>query len=167
MKRTLMCFAVVLAALTVQAQMSNKMSGGETAMSNPEQHWMAAGKIGNWDAVAPLLTANLAWLESDSTMHNRSQALAMIEGSKWEIKDICDVKLSPLVNIAIASSVRRGNGISAYENLKWWGDPMILDAVPQLTLGADHQPEPKKLCSCTSRPRHPKRNFPQCSFPCP
>ena len=159
MKRTQMYFAVVLAALTVQAQMSNKMSGGEKAISNLEQQWMAAGKIGNWDALAPLLTADLPRLESDSTMHNKSQALAMIEGSKWEINDICDVKVSPLVNTSIASGAWLGNGISVYENLNWLGDPMILDAVPQ--------PQPKKVCSCTSRPRHPKRNFPQCSFRCP
>jgi hypothetical protein len=162
-----MCFAVVLVALTVQAQMSNKMSGGEKAISNPEQHWMAAGKTGNWDAVAPLLTANLARLESDSTTHNKSQAPAMIEGSKWESNDICDVKVSPLANTAIASAAWRGNGISANENLKWWGDPMILDAVPQVTLGAVQQQKRNKVCSCTSRPKYPKKKISQCSFRCP
>jgi len=112
MKRMLVCFAVVLTAMAVQGQMSNNMSGGgvEKAIANLEQQWTAAGKMGNAAAVAPLLADRFVGLESDGTMQDKAQSLAMIKGSKWEINEISNVKVTAFGNTAIATGAWRGKG---------------------------------------------------------
>lgn len=111
MKRTLMCFTLVLMAMAVQAQMSDKMGGGvEKAIANLEQQWVAAGKMSNPDGVAPLLADNFTNMNSDGTMLNKAQTLAMTKGSKWETNEISDVKVSVFANTAIATGAWRGKG---------------------------------------------------------
>jgi len=93
MKRILAGFTLVLMALAVRAQMSDKMGGGvEKAIANMEQQWAAAGKISDADSVAPLLADNFTNLNSDGTMLNKARSLAQIRGSKWEINQISDVR---------------------------------------------------------------------------
>ena len=114
MKRMLMCFTLVLAALAVQAQMGDKMGGGvEKAVANLEQQWTAAGKMSNPDAVAPFLADNFTNLNSDGTVMNKTQTLAMVKGSKWEINEISDAKVTAFGNTAIATGAWRGKGTDA------------------------------------------------------
>jgi ketosteroid isomerase-like protein len=110
MKKMLMCFAVVLMALAVQAQMGG---GVEKAVAGLEQQWTAAGKMSNADGVAPLLADNFTNMNSDGTMMNKAQTLAMVKGSKWEINEIGDVKVTAFGNTAIATGTWRGKGTSA------------------------------------------------------
>ncbi len=107
MKRTLMCTAVVLMALAVQAQMSG---GVEKAIASLEQQWTAAGKASNADGVAPLLADNFVTLYSDGTMLNKSQTLEMTKKGTWEINEISDVKVIAFGNTAIATGAWRGKG---------------------------------------------------------
>lgn len=112
MKRILVCFAVVAMALAVQAQ-TNKMSGGvEKAVANLEQQWTADGKMSNADGVAPLLADNFTNLDSDGTMHNRTETLARIKASKWQVNEISDVKVTAFENTAIATGAWHGKGVS-------------------------------------------------------
>ncbi len=110
MKKILMGFTVVLMALAVQAQMGG---GVEKAVAGLEQQWTAAGKMSNADGVAPLLADNFTNLNSDGTMMNKAQTLAMVKGSKWEINEIGDVKVTAFGNTAIATGTWRGKGTSA------------------------------------------------------
>jgi len=107
----LMCFTLVLMAMAVQAQMGDKMGGGvEKAIAGLEQQWVAAGKMSNPDGVAPLLADNFANLNSDGTMMNKAQTLAMTKGAKWETNEISDVKVTAFGNTAIATGAWRGKG---------------------------------------------------------
>ena len=112
MKRMLVCFTLVLMAMAVQAQMSDKMAGGgvEKAIASMEQQWAAAGKASNPDAVAPLLADNFTNMNSDGTMANKAQTLAMTKGSKWETNEVSDIKVTAFGNTAIATGVWRGKG---------------------------------------------------------
>ena len=110
MKRMLVCFAVVLMALAVQAQMGKNTGSVETSIASMEHQWVAAAKAGNPDGVAPLLADGFIGLNSDGTAQNKSQALAMIKGSKWELNDISDVKVTAFGSTAIASGAWRGKG---------------------------------------------------------
>ena len=110
MKRMLVCFAVVLMALAVQAQMGKNTGSVETSIASMEQQWVAAAKASNPDGVAPLLADGFIGLNSDGTAQNKSQALAMIKGSKWELNDISDVKVTAFGSTAIASGAWRGKG---------------------------------------------------------
>ena len=130
MKRTLLCLTLVLMAVAVQAQMSNDMGGGvEKAIAKMEQQWVSGAKMGNPDAVAPLLADGFIGLNSDGTTQNKSQALAMIKGSKWETNDISDVKVTAFGNTAIATGAWQGKGMSgdgkAIDSHERWVDTWL------------------------------------------
>jgi len=111
MKKMLLCFTVVLTALAVQAQMGNTMgSGVEKAIAGMEQQWTVAGKMSNPDGIAPLLADNFINMNSDGSMRNKAQTLAMAKGSKWEINEISDVKVTTFGNTAIATGAWQGKG---------------------------------------------------------
>jgi hypothetical protein len=75
-KRILMCFILVMMSLAVQAQTSNKTSGGvEKAVAALEQQWVAAAKTGNIDFIAALVADNFSSLDSDGTTHNKAEYL--------------------------------------------------------------------------------------------
>jgi ketosteroid isomerase-like protein len=114
MKKMLMCFTLVLMAMTVRAQMSDKMGGGvEKAIAGLEQQWTAAGKMSNPDGVAPLLADNFISLEADGTMHNKAESLARTKASKWQINEISDVKVTTFGNTAVATGAWQGKGTGA------------------------------------------------------
>ena len=108
MKRMLMGFTVILMALAVQAQ----MGGVEKAIAGMEQQWAAAGKMSNADAIAPLLADNFTNLNSDGTMMNKTQTLAMVKGAKWDTNEISDVKVTTFGNTAIATGAWQGKGMT-------------------------------------------------------
>jgi ketosteroid isomerase-like protein len=90
-----------------------KGEGGNVArqaVEKLEQQWVAAGKMSNADGVAPLLADNFTNLNSDGTMANKAQTLAMTKGSKWETNEISDVKVTTFGNTAIATGAWRGKG---------------------------------------------------------
>ena len=111
MKRMLMCFIVVMMALAVQAQMSKNMgSSVEKSIAAMEQQWVAAVKASNPDGVAPLISDGFISMDSDGVTHNKVQYLASFKGSKWEVSEISDVKVTSFGNTAIATGAWRGKG---------------------------------------------------------
>jgi len=113
MKRALMCFALLLATLAVQGQKSEKTNGGaEITVANLEQQWVAAVKAGNFDSVAMLLPGNFTEMDSDGSMHDKAEYLGWIKGSKWEVNEISDVKVTAHGNTAVATGAWRGKGVT-------------------------------------------------------
>ncbi len=93
MKRILVFCVGALMALTIQAQTNDKKSEGvEKAIAGLEQQWVAASKVGNADAVAPLLADGYLETESDGSMNNKAQTLARMKAAKWETNEISNVK---------------------------------------------------------------------------
>jgi len=114
MKKMLLCFTLLLMAMAVQAQISGSTGGDvENAIAKLEQQWVAAGKMSDADAVAPLLADNFTNLNSDGTVLNKAKTLAQIKGSKWETNEISDVKVTAFGNTAIATGAWRGKGTGA------------------------------------------------------
>ncbi len=114
MKRILVFCVVALMALTIQAQTNDKKSEGvEKAIAGLEQQWAVAGKMGNADAVAPLLADGYLETESDGSVNNKAQTLARIKGAKWETNEITDVKVSVYGNTAIAIGGWNGKGVGS------------------------------------------------------
>jgi ketosteroid isomerase-like protein len=113
MKTMLMCFTLVLMTVAAQAQMGDKMAGVEKAVANLEQQWTSDAKASNADAVSALLADNFTNMDSDGTMHNKTETLARIKGSKWETNQISDVKVTVIGNTAIATGAWQGKGTSA------------------------------------------------------
>lgn len=78
-----------------------------------EQQWASAAKASDSAKVQPLLSEIFVELDSDGSMHNKSEALDSIKGAQWEISEISDVKVVVHGNLAIATGMWRGKGTSA------------------------------------------------------
>lgn len=108
MKKVLLCSVLIMAALTVQAQMGG---GAEKAIADMEHQWASAIKMGNPDAIAPMLAENFIQVNRDGSMRSKPQLLGTIKGSKWEINEISDVKvIMSGNNAAIATGTWQGKG---------------------------------------------------------
>jgi len=113
MKRALMCFFLLLATLAVQGQKSEKTNwGAQIAVANLEQQWVAAVKAGNFDFVATLLPDNFTEMDSDGSMHDKAEYLGWIKGSKCEVNEISDVKVTAHGNTAVATGAWRGKSLT-------------------------------------------------------
>ena len=113
MKRALMCSALLLATLAVQGQKSEKTNGGaEITVANLEQQWVAAVKAGNFDFVAMLLPDNCTEMDSDGSMHDKAEYMGWIKGSKWEVNEVSDLKVTAHGNTAVATGAWRGKGVT-------------------------------------------------------
>lgn len=108
MKRMLVVCTLLLMAVASQAQ--SKSGGVETAIASMEQQWAAGAKAGNADSVAPLLADNFINMDSDGTMHNKTESLARMKSAKWEMNQISDVKVTTFGNTAIATGAWQGKG---------------------------------------------------------
>ncbi|MGC2107987.1 MAG: nuclear transport factor 2 family protein [Candidatus Korobacteraceae bacterium] len=114
MKKLLVLFAVAFMALAVQAQMSDNMdSGVAKAITGMEQQWASSAKMGNMDAVAPMLADNFVNMDSDGMMYNKAQTLDRMKGSKWQMNEVSDVKVTVHGNTAIATGMWQGKGSMA------------------------------------------------------
>jgi hypothetical protein len=150
--KVLTCFAVVLTAVAVQAQINNSVSSGEKATANLYQPRTTAEKIRNTNELVPLLTDSVVSLDSLGNMHNRTQVPLPMMGCYL---DFTDVKVSVIGNVATGES--RDDAANGNEGFNPSSDPM--DAAPVA------KPQ-KRLCSCTSR-AHRRARFPLCSKRCP
>jgi ketosteroid isomerase-like protein len=82
----------------------------DKAIANMEQQWTAAAKMSNADGVSPLLADNFTNMNSDGTMRNKAETLANTKGSKWEVNEISDIKVTTFGNTAIATGAWQGKG---------------------------------------------------------
>lgn len=112
MKRTLACTLVAFLSLIVAAQAADKETAGATekAIAALEQKWIDAAKASNPDALAPMLSDKFIDTNSDGKVGGKKETLASIKGSKWEVTQIRNVKVTVFGNIAIASGDWHGNG---------------------------------------------------------
>jgi ketosteroid isomerase-like protein len=96
----------------VAAQAADKETAGaaEKAIAALEQKWIDAAKAGNPDALAPMLSDKFIDTNSDGKVGGKKETLAAIKGSKWEVTEISNVKVTVFGNTAIASGDWRGKG---------------------------------------------------------
>lgn len=128
MKRMLVVCTLLLMAVASQAQ-TNKNGGVDSAIASMEQQWATGAKSGNVDSVAPLLADNFINMDSDGTMHNKTESLARMKSAKWEMNQISDVKVTTFGNTAIATGGWQGKGTNsagkAIDAREMWVDTWV------------------------------------------
>lgn len=138
MKKLLMYFAVVLTAVAVQAQISNKMIGAKVATTNLDEPCKAAGSVNGSNEFAPLLINGFVSLDNIGTMYNGSEARLQFQTSQWQLA-YTDMNLHGFANFATGAS----------------------------SVSAAPAPQAQgRICSCTSHAHRPAR-FPLCTKRCP
>jgi ketosteroid isomerase-like protein len=119
MKKMLVCLVIAMAAIAVQAQTGEKMSGDrmgsgvEQSIAKMELQWASASKMGNMDEIAPMLADKFVMLNSDGTMVDKATTLENMKKSKWEVNQLSDLKVTTFGDTAIATGGWRGKGTGA------------------------------------------------------
>jgi len=108
MKRVLMCVAVVLSALAVQAQ-----SGVEKQIIGMEQKWAEAQQASNADAIAPMLADKFMIVFADGKLMNKSQALDDTKKSKMDSVEVSDMKATSYGDTVVVTGNWKGKGMDA------------------------------------------------------
>ena len=112
MKKVLVCLAVVLAALSVQAQVGDSSGAGvQKQIADLEQKWAQAQKASDADAIAPMLADKFVIVFSDGRILNKSQALDDTKKSKMESVEASDLKVTSYGNTAVVTGTWKGKGI--------------------------------------------------------
>jgi ketosteroid isomerase-like protein len=92
-------------------------SGGSPKVSQHlialENKWTEAVKKGDADTVAPLLADNYVTTDADSSMHNKTEALARIRSDKWVTNEISDLKVAAYSNTAVVTGTWIGKGTAS------------------------------------------------------
>ena len=83
----------------------------EKAISDLEYKWAEAQKTGNVAVAGPLIADTFINTDADSHTYGKAELLSNLEGGKWEINGISDVKVRVYGNAAIATGSWRGKGI--------------------------------------------------------
>jgi ketosteroid isomerase-like protein len=111
MKRFLATGVIIVLSLGgVLAQGGN--AGGTVAKSlmDMENQWTKASKAGNADALAPMLSDVFVALDSDGTMHTKTEVLDRTKKAKWVTNEIADMKVTVHGDTAIVTGSWTGKG---------------------------------------------------------
>jgi ketosteroid isomerase-like protein len=117
MKRLLLCgLMVLLTAGVATAQQKSGKSGDDAsgdvakALIDLENQWVKASKAADGDALAPILAATFVSLDSDGSLHPKSEYIARTKKSKWTTNEIADMKVTVHGNSAIVTGTWTGKG---------------------------------------------------------
>ena len=117
MKRVLVTAAIVLLTLgVVTAHQGAGASGANAtgavvqALMDLENQWAKASKASNGDAIAPLLFEDFVALDSDGSMHGKSDLVARTKKEKWVTNEIGDLKVIVHGDSAVVTGSWTGNG---------------------------------------------------------
>jgi ketosteroid isomerase-like protein len=105
--------AVVLSALSVQAQKGDSGGSSEKQIIALEQKWAQLQKASDVDALAPMLADNFVIVFADGRLMNKSQALDDTKKSKMASVEETDMKVSSYGNTAVVTGIWKGKGIGA------------------------------------------------------
>lgn len=110
---------VVLALGGALAQEAAKAGGGKTpgtvaqTLMDMERQWTNASKAGNAEALAPMLSEDFVALDSDGSMHTKSEVLARTKKAKWATNEIADLKVVVHGDAAVVTGTWTGKGTDA------------------------------------------------------
>ena len=110
MNKVLVCMAIVLSVLSVQAQTGDSV---EKQITGLEQKWAQYQKASDADSIAPMLANNFVIVFADGRVMNKSQALDDTKKSKMDSVEVSDMKVSGYGNTAVVVGVWKGKGTGA------------------------------------------------------
>src|SRR5215467_8032177 len=102
MNKVLVCMAIVLSVLSVQAQTGDSV---EKQITGLEQKWAQYQKASDADSIAPMLANNFVIVFADGRVMNKSQALDDTKKSKMDSVEVSDMKVSGYGNTAVVVGV--------------------------------------------------------------
>jgi ketosteroid isomerase-like protein len=106
MKRFLAVVSVILAMCTV----AFAQGGVDKTLMDLEHQWVKAALASKGEDLAPLLAADFVSVQSDGTMQNKAQYVAMTSKGKWQVSAVSDMKVQVHGDSAVVTGVWTGKG---------------------------------------------------------
>lgn len=136
MKRLLVTAGIVLLTLSgVMAQQQAKAGGGSAAgtvaqaLMDLENQWAKASRMSDGEAIAPMLSEDFVSLDSDGSMHGKSDVVARTKKAKWVTNEIGEMKVMVHGDSAIVTGSWTGNGTDgagkAVNTKERWADTWV------------------------------------------
>lgn len=97
--------------LAVAFAWSSQARSPEKAVSDLEQQWAEAQKVGQVDIVALMLADTFINTDAGGETYGKSKLLANLKGGKWEVNGISDVQVRIYGDAAVAAGSWKGKGV--------------------------------------------------------
>jgi ketosteroid isomerase-like protein len=112
MKRFLVTGAIVVLSLGGVLAQGDGKAGRTVAQSlmDMENQWATASKAGSADALAPMLSDAFVALDSDGTIHSKTELLDRTKKTKWVTNEITHMKVTVHGETAIVTGSWTGKG---------------------------------------------------------
>jgi len=138
MKRLLATAVLVLLTVGGAVAQEPAKGGGSAASSvtqaltDLEHQWAKASKAADGDALASILADDFVALDSDGSMHTKTDVIARTKKAKWVTNEISDVKVMAHGDSAVVTGSWTGNGTDgagkAQNAKERWADTWVKTA---------------------------------------
>lgn len=117
MNRFLATGLMIVLSLGAAAAQDSGKAGGATAtaavtkaLMDMEHQWTKLSKAGDGDGLAAMLSEDFVALDSDGSMHGKTEVVARTKKAKWVTNEIGDLKVNVHGDSAIVTGSWTGNG---------------------------------------------------------
>ncbi len=93
--------------------MSADKGSVQQSLMQMEQKWAEAAKADNPAALNSILSDNLVNLDSDGTVHSKTETLDRMKKAKWETNEVSDMQVTLNGTTAIVTGSWRGKGVDS------------------------------------------------------
>jgi ketosteroid isomerase-like protein len=95
--------------------MAQDMSTGKNQtvqqhLMDMEKKWAEAGKANNSSALESMLSDNFVNMDSDGTVHSKTETLGRMKNAKWETNEVSEMQVAQNGKTAIVTGTWRGKG---------------------------------------------------------
>jgi ketosteroid isomerase-like protein len=107
-------FGAVLAQEPAKAGGAMTTAAVTKTLLDMEHQWVALAKASNGDGLAAILAEDFVALDSDGSMHGKSDVVARTKKGKWTTNEIGDLKVNVHGDSAVVTGSWSGNGTDGY-----------------------------------------------------
>jgi ketosteroid isomerase-like protein len=85
----------------------------EQNLKDLENRWVKASQASDGSALDPILADDFINIDSDGSVHNKSETMERTSKAKFEMSELSDVKVSPHGDSAVVTGIWTGKGTTA------------------------------------------------------
>jgi ketosteroid isomerase-like protein len=117
-------------AMASKAEMRTGPANVEQHLKDMEQQWVKASLASDGKALAPMLSEDFINIDSDGSVHNKSETVARITESKFQTSEISEVQVTPHGDSAVVTGTWIGKGVDAtgkpIDAKERWADTWVM-----------------------------------------
>ncbi len=83
----------------------------EQQLKDMENQWAKASLASDGDAVMPMLSEDFVNIDSDGSVHNKTETVARMKKAKFQISEVSDLQVNPHGDSAVVTGTWTGKGV--------------------------------------------------------